>query len=98
MWITLLDLALDFEPRHLAAGETLFSYGDPGFESFLLISGQIDIISADGRPVDSMDWIFPVTFLAVRQLFTANYGTRRPSLQPLPKSGRCRHPRCSACR
>ncbi len=53
-WVSLLDLALDFEPRRLAKGRTLFRYGDPGFDSFLLVSGQIDILSAREELVDSM--------------------------------------------
>jgi CRP-like cAMP-binding protein/ribonuclease BN (tRNA processing enzyme) len=40
-WASLLDVALDLQPRQLAAGERLFTYGEPGYEGFLLRSGAI---------------------------------------------------------
>jgi CRP-like cAMP-binding protein len=40
-WGSLLDLALDFQPRQLAGGELLFAYGDAGFEGYLLKAGAI---------------------------------------------------------
>jgi CRP-like cAMP-binding protein/ribonuclease BN (tRNA processing enzyme) len=43
-WATLLDLALDFQPLSLPTGRLLFEYGTPGFECYLLISGEITLI------------------------------------------------------
>jgi len=48
-WATLLDLALDFQPRHLPAGEWIFKVGETGYECYLLISGKIAIVGARGE-------------------------------------------------
>ncbi|MFQ5409375.1 MAG: cyclic nucleotide-binding domain-containing protein [Anaerolineales bacterium] len=53
-WATLLDLALEVRPRHVRAGETLFRYGEPGYEFYLLMSGTIRIEDRDGAFVDEM--------------------------------------------
>lgn len=47
-WASLLDLALDMQPRHLAAGEQLFAYGDLGDESYVLVQGTLTIFDRDG--------------------------------------------------
>ena len=43
-WGTLLDLALDFQPRYLQLGECLFEFAKPGYECYLLISGKVMLI------------------------------------------------------
>ena len=48
-WATLLDLALDFEPRQYESGECLFEQGEVGHESFLLVSGAVHVIDQDGE-------------------------------------------------
>jgi len=53
-WASLLDLALDFEPRTLAAGEQLFGFGDPGFEGYLLRGGAILFSDGDGTPLEEL--------------------------------------------
>jgi CRP-like cAMP-binding protein len=53
-WATLLDLALDLEPRMLQPGEQLFVYGEPGFEGYLLVQGAIDFFTADGEFLENL--------------------------------------------
>jgi CRP-like cAMP-binding protein len=53
-WASLLDLALDFESRHLKAGEALFEFGEPGFECYLLISGLIDVTNQQGELIEQL--------------------------------------------
>jgi CRP-like cAMP-binding protein/ribonuclease BN (tRNA processing enzyme) len=53
-WASLLDLALDFQPRHLAAGELLFSYGDAGYEGYLLVLGSIAFSDGNGVLIDTL--------------------------------------------
>lgn len=64
LWSTLLDLALDFEPRHLAAGQQLFALGDLAEEIYLLIAGQIEVVGKEGQTLDGMDE--PGTFFGGR--------------------------------
>ena len=40
-WASRLDLALDFQPQHLAIGEQLFAYGEAGYVGYLLVSGAV---------------------------------------------------------
>ncbi|MFV9503095.1 MAG: cyclic nucleotide-binding domain-containing protein [Oscillochloridaceae bacterium umkhey_bin13] len=40
-WASLLDLALDFQPRYLLPGEQLFAYGEAGFEGYMLVEGAL---------------------------------------------------------
>jgi len=53
-WGTLLDLALDFRPRHLAPGDTLFTVGEPGYEAYLLISGIIAVVDKEGQLIEEL--------------------------------------------
>jgi CRP-like cAMP-binding protein/ribonuclease BN (tRNA processing enzyme) len=53
-WATLLDLALDFQPRGFRKGDALFEYGEPGHECFLLISGAIAITDPQGELVEEL--------------------------------------------
>ncbi|PDW03232.1 cyclic nucleotide-binding domain-containing protein [Candidatus Viridilinea mediisalina] len=53
-WASLLDLALDLQPRHLATGEQLFAYGEPGYEGFVLVSGAINFNDADGSLIETL--------------------------------------------
>lgn len=53
-WASLLDLALDFQPRRLSAGEELFAYGDPGFEGYMLVSGAIRFYDDQGLLIDEL--------------------------------------------
>jgi CRP-like cAMP-binding protein/glyoxylase-like metal-dependent hydrolase (beta-lactamase superfamily II) len=53
-WATLLDLALDFQPRQYQPNEVLFRYGDPGHECFLLISGAVSIETRDGQSLGAL--------------------------------------------
>jgi CRP-like cAMP-binding protein len=71
-WASLLDLALDFQPRQLAAGELLFSYGDPGYEGYLLVSGGVDFNDASGMALGTLS--DPGQFFGGR---SALYGTPR---------------------
>jgi CRP-like cAMP-binding protein len=48
---TLLDLALDFQPRQVSADEILFQFGEAGHECYLLISGAVAILDKDGEPL-----------------------------------------------
>ena len=63
LWSTLLDLSLDFQPRHMQKGEILFEQGTQGRESFLLISGAV-AIEADGERVNVLS--DPGTFFGGR--------------------------------
>ncbi len=54
-WATLLDLALDFQPRRLEAGEQLFEYGEPGHECYLLVSGAVAVTNPQGALVEAME-------------------------------------------
>ncbi|MGB9633308.1 MAG: cyclic nucleotide-binding domain-containing protein, partial [Chloroflexaceae bacterium] len=53
-WASLLDLALDFEPRSLSVGERLFASGEPGYEGYLLVEGAVHFSAADGLVVDEL--------------------------------------------
>ncbi len=53
-WATLLDLALDFQPRHLPADEYLFKVGETGYECYLLVSGSVGIIGARGEDLGEL--------------------------------------------
>ncbi len=53
-WATLLDLALDFQPRSIPKAEMLFEYGDPGHECFLLVSGAIAVRDQHGELVEEL--------------------------------------------
>jgi CRP-like cAMP-binding protein/glyoxylase-like metal-dependent hydrolase (beta-lactamase superfamily II) len=53
-WATLLDLALDFQPRQHQPGEVLFHYGDPGHECFLLVSGAVAIEDKNGEMLGTL--------------------------------------------
>ncbi len=50
-WANLLDLALDFQPRHLAPDEQLFACGEPGYEGYLLVQGALRFIDEDGATI-----------------------------------------------
>ncbi len=63
LWSILLDLSLDLHPRQLQAGESLFNQGDVGRESFLLISGKVEI-KVDNERVNILDK--PGTFFGGR--------------------------------
>ena len=73
-WASLLDLALDFQPRRLVTGEELFSYGDPGYEGYLLVSGSVAFIDEHGVEIDELSQ--PGELFGGRALF---YGTLRSS-------------------
>ncbi len=51
-WATLLDLALDFQPRQLAPGEQLFSYGDAGYEGYMLVTGAMQFSDEAGDEIE----------------------------------------------
>ncbi len=53
-WASRLDLALDFLPRQMTAGEPLFSYGDPGYEGYLLVQGAITFSDGSGGLIDTL--------------------------------------------
>ncbi|NTV65517.1 MAG: cyclic nucleotide-binding domain-containing protein, partial [Oscillochloris sp.] len=71
-WASLLDLALDFQPRQLASGELLFSCGEPGYEGYLLVLGAIAFSDAHGVLIDTLG--APGQFFGGR---SALYGTPR---------------------
>lgn len=54
LWSNLVDFALDFQPRHLKAGEMLFFAGEPGYEIFMLIAGTLEILDARLNPIDQV--------------------------------------------
>lgn len=54
LWSTMLDLALDFQPRLLSAGEPLFQIGELAHEIYLLRSGRIKIFDSDHKLIDIM--------------------------------------------
>ncbi|MCS6880169.1 MAG: cyclic nucleotide-binding domain-containing protein [Oscillochloridaceae bacterium] len=53
-WASLLDLALDFEPRSLSVGERLFVSGEPGYEGYVLVEGAVQFSTAEGLVVDEL--------------------------------------------
>jgi len=53
-WANLLDLALDFEPRRLAAGELLFAAGEPGYEGYVLVAGELRFSDEAGQPIEEL--------------------------------------------
>lgn len=53
-WATLLDLALDFQPRLARPGDMLFKHGEPGFECYLLVSGAVAIIGKNGEQLGEL--------------------------------------------
>jgi CRP-like cAMP-binding protein/ribonuclease BN (tRNA processing enzyme) len=63
-WSALLDLALDFEQRQYLPDERLFSAGEFGDESFLLIDGTISITDTSGCVIDTLT--VPGTFFGGR--------------------------------
>lgn len=71
-WGSLLDLALDFQPRRLAAGEQLFAYGDTGYEGYLLKEGAILFSDEHGATLEEL--LTPGEFFGGR---SALYGTPR---------------------
>ncbi|NNJ09794.1 cyclic nucleotide-binding domain-containing protein [Chloroflexales bacterium ZM16-3] len=71
-WAGLLDLALDFLPRQVDADEPLFSYGEPGYEGYLLVAGAIRFSDASGGLIDILSE--PGQFFGGR---SALYGTPR---------------------
>lgn len=54
-WATLLDLALDFQPRTIKSGEVLFEFGEPGYECYLLINGAIDVMNERGELIEQLN-------------------------------------------
>ncbi len=60
----MLDMALDFMPRQLAAGETLFSVGEYPTESYLLVQGKIRILDKTGQRLNVLHK--PGTFFGAR--------------------------------
>lgn len=44
LWSNMLDLALDFEPYLLSAGEPLFMVGELASEIYMLVSGRIKVL------------------------------------------------------
>jgi CRP-like cAMP-binding protein/ribonuclease BN (tRNA processing enzyme) len=71
-WGSLLDLALDFQPRQLRAGEQLFAHGDTGFEGYLLKEGAILFSDEDDEALEELR--APGEFFGGR---SALYGTPR---------------------
>lgn len=55
LWAHLFDLALDFVPRALNPGEILFQHSEPGYETYLLVEGAVEIIAPDGRSLATLD-------------------------------------------
>jgi len=53
-WATLLDLALDFQPRTLATGDHLFEFGEHGYECYLLVSGTIAVLNQQGELLEEL--------------------------------------------
>jgi len=53
-WATLLDLALDFQPRQLQSGDRLFEFGEIGYECYLLVSGKIGVLDNNGKTLDEL--------------------------------------------
>lgn len=64
LWSTMLDLALDFQPRLLTAGESLFNVGELAHEIYLLKSGRIKIFDKEQNLIDIMSE--PGTFFGGR--------------------------------
>jgi CRP-like cAMP-binding protein/ribonuclease BN (tRNA processing enzyme) len=54
-WATLLDLALDFELRHLVAGEQLFGQGEAGYEAYIIMTGAIMLHHQDAQGLRMVD-------------------------------------------
>ncbi|MEM8861820.1 MAG: cyclic nucleotide-binding domain-containing protein, partial [Chloroflexota bacterium] len=48
LWADILDLALDLKIRRCPAGEVLYEIGTPGYESYLLVSGSVDLTDKNG--------------------------------------------------
>jgi CRP-like cAMP-binding protein/ribonuclease BN (tRNA processing enzyme) len=71
-WATLLDLALDFEPRILEEGEELFAVGEPGYEGYMLVSGSIRFTDEHEEFIDELS--LPGELFGGRAIF---YGTLR---------------------
>lgn len=81
-WATLLDLALDFQPRRVSTGDILFHYGDPGYECYLLISGGVGIFDKDGEALGELTQ--PGEFFGGR---AALFGTPRNASAQVISSG-----------
>lgn len=71
-WASLLDLALEFEPRHLVAGEQLFAHGEPGYEGFLMVRGVLRFTDEHGELIEDLS--SPGEFFGTR---SALYGIPR---------------------
>lgn len=71
-WASLLDVALDLEPRMLQPDEQLFAYGEPGFEGYLLVSGAMQFYDQSGQLLEAITR--PGEFFGGR---AALYGTPR---------------------
>jgi CRP-like cAMP-binding protein/ribonuclease BN (tRNA processing enzyme) len=71
-WASLLDLALEFQPRRLAEGETVFQIDEPGFEGYILVSGTLAFYNAENQQIDTI--AEPGQFFGGR---SALYGTPR---------------------
>ena len=81
-WATLLDLALDFQPRQLSADELLFQFGEAGHECYLLISGAIAILNKDGEPLG--EFTKPGEFFGGRAVL---FGTPRNATARVTRPG-----------
>jgi CRP-like cAMP-binding protein len=53
--VTLLDLALDFQPLQLPTGRLLFEYGELGHECYMLISGSVAIFNKNLESLGTLD-------------------------------------------
>ncbi|MEK7277180.1 MAG: cyclic nucleotide-binding domain-containing protein, partial [Chloroflexota bacterium] len=71
-WSTMLDLALDFEPVHLKAGQRLFAFDDAGDECYLLVSGRVELKAGNEESIGEL--------MTVGEFFggrAALFGTKR---------------------
>lgn len=48
LWADILDLALDLKIRYCKPGELLFKEGSLGYESYMLVSGEVKLINEEG--------------------------------------------------
>ncbi|MBI3243832.1 MAG: cyclic nucleotide-binding domain-containing protein [Chloroflexi bacterium] len=80
-WATLLDLALDFQPRKLQAGDHLFEFGEPGYECYLLVSGAISVLNQQGEQLGEIK--MPGEFFGARAaLFGQPRNASAQAIQP----------------
>lgn len=54
LWSNLIDFALDFQPRRLQAGDMLFYAGEPGYEIFMLVAGELEVFAVTGETLERM--------------------------------------------